>query len=100
MGVHDPQNERSPWPEYALGAAMLPEEIETLSLGRDKTTLTWCATPPLAGTGTVHDVPRGSLDEFAVGTGAAEICLPPGSFPTQPPPTPPFPQRVRASGTW
>ncbi len=80
------------------GTAKAPEEIRSLGSEADRNTLDWCPSPPLAGSGTVYDVPRGSLDELPVGNGASETCLPPGSFSTSTATDPAIPQTGR--GFW
>lgn len=58
-----------------------PGEAGSLSVGADgiKSNLQWCSEAQRAGSGTVYDVARGALNEFPVGSGASEICVPPGS---------------------
>lgn len=65
------------------GVFASPGEIGFLEVGADydKAKLAWCSGTYSAGSGTVYDVPRGAVNEFPVGTGASETCLPPGSFP-------------------
>jgi len=45
----------------------------------DDTSLSWSSAIPYAGSGTVHDIVRGSLAELPVGGGASESCLLTGS---------------------
>ena len=57
-----------------------PGEVFGVALGAGgNASLAWCRSD--AGSSTLYDVPRGFLDEFPVGTGASETCVPPGSFP-------------------
>ncbi|MBZ5637627.1 MAG: hypothetical protein LAO51_02600 [Acidobacteriia bacterium] len=55
--------------------ASVPREVTGLWLAADKATVSWDSAAPGAGTGTVHDVLRGSLDGFPVGAGQDETCL-------------------------
>lgn len=57
------------------GAFAIPEEVVGLTLEADKVTLTWESAAPRAGSGTVHDVLRGAVGEFPVGSGPSETCL-------------------------
>jgi hypothetical protein len=57
------------------GVFAVPAEIEELSFEDDKTTLTWASAAPSSGYLTVHDVARGGLDAFPVGS---STCLVPG----------------------
>lgn len=65
------------------GVFASPAETGLLEIGanNNKERLDWCSAAYSAGSATAYDVPRGSLNEFPVGTGASETCLPPGSFP-------------------
>jgi hypothetical protein len=57
------------------GAALLvPGEIANLMFAADDATLTWSSASG-AGPGTVHDVLRGLVSQFPVGTGGGESCL-------------------------
>jgi hypothetical protein len=53
-------------------------ELAALALDVDKTTLTWTSAVSSSGAGTVHDVVRGNLGEWPVGSGGGETCLAPG----------------------
>lgn len=57
------------------GAFEVPSEVTVLRLAEDRHTLTWASAAPGAGTGTVHDVARGALTEWPVGSGDAEVCV-------------------------
>ena len=57
----------------------VPDEIAGLMFAGDKETLSWTSAAPSAGSGTVHDVVRGAVDELPVGTGPSEVCLAPGA---------------------
>jgi N-acetylneuraminic acid mutarotase len=54
------------------GATAVPTEATVLRIASDKTALTWYAST--GGSGTVHDVVRGTLATFPVGSGG-ESCL-------------------------
>ena len=56
-------------------AFALPSEVVNLLLSPDRTTLTWTSAAPTAGSGTVHDVPRGLLSQLPVGGKPGEACL-------------------------
>jgi hypothetical protein len=53
----------------------LPGEVGGLVLDADKVTLQWTSTAPASGTGTVHDVLRGVIQELPVGGGLSETCI-------------------------
>jgi hypothetical protein len=57
------------------GAFAIPGEIAGDNFGADKQTLAWTSAVPTAGSATVHDVMRGALRQFPVGTGGSETCL-------------------------
>jgi len=57
------------------GSIALPAEVQSLQIAADRQTLTWTSTAPAAGSGTVHNVLRGLVTQFPVGSGAGEICL-------------------------
>ena len=57
------------------GAFAVPAEVMGLIFAGDKQTLEWNSAAPAAGTSTVHDVTRGTLDE----PGSGEVCLEPGT---------------------
>ncbi|MBP7148602.1 MAG: hypothetical protein KBD01_13765 [Acidobacteria bacterium] len=64
--------------EYLPGAVVLhveqvPVELSGLRIAANGTTLNWNAGSPAAGT--VHDVARGRLGQFPVGSGVAETCV-------------------------
>ncbi len=59
------------------GAFAVPGEVTGLEFPPDKATLRWDSAVPSSGTGTVHDVLRGSSSELPVGSGLLEICLDP-----------------------
>ncbi|HKQ60358.1 MAG TPA: VCBS repeat-containing protein [Candidatus Polarisedimenticolaceae bacterium] len=52
----------------------IPGEVRGLKLP-GKTTLAWASAVPIAGSGTVHDVLRGSLDQLPVASKLDETCL-------------------------
>ena len=54
----------------------VPVEVANLRIGADKATIAWDSASA-AGPGTVHDVLRGTTNQFPVGSGA-ETCLAPG----------------------
>jgi hypothetical protein len=56
-------------------ASAPPQEVRRLSVGVDRTALTWFSAASNAGPGTLHDVLRVSLSEFPVGSGPSESCL-------------------------
>jgi hypothetical protein len=57
------------------GSYALPVEVGTLHLNADKTTVTWPSAAPGAGSGTVHQLLRGDLDELPVGDQPSETCV-------------------------
>jgi photosystem II stability/assembly factor-like uncharacterized protein len=57
------------------GAFALPGELSGLLFQDDAQTLEWNPVQPGAGSGTVHDVLRGALEELPVGAGASELCV-------------------------
>ncbi len=59
----------------SAGAFAVPALVTNMRFGPGKTLLTWNSAAPSAGTGTVHHVVRGTLNQFPVGGGAAETCL-------------------------
>jgi hypothetical protein len=79
------------------GGAVLsvPGEIANVNFGADDATITWTASG--AGPGTVHDVLRGVIAQFPVGTGGGESCFASGiaAATTSDPATPPV-----LSGYW
>lgn len=58
------------------GSFREPGEVERLRMLPDRTTLSW--DPVDAGSETLYDVLRGSLDALPVGTDSDEVCLAPG----------------------
>lgn len=74
-----------------------PPEINTLAVGPDKSTLTWCSSPPVTGSSTVYDVSRGVVNELPVGAEPSETCVPPGSFTSPSAVDPTVPQTGEAS---
>jgi len=82
------------------GAFASPLEIGLLNVGadKDKSTMDWCSAAYSTGPATVYDVPSAGLNEFPVGTGTSEVCLPPGSYsnPTATDPTTP----AAGAGFW
>src|SRR5262249_30507274 len=57
------------------GAAMqVPGEIANLAWDLDKQTLRWDSAAP-SGPGAVHDVVRGTVSQWPVGSGAGEACF-------------------------
>jgi hypothetical protein len=57
------------------GAFAIPGEIAGDNFAADKQTLSWTSAVPSSGPATVHDVMRGALRQFPVGTGGSEVCL-------------------------
>jgi hypothetical protein len=55
-------------------AIIVPNEVTGLNVQSDKQTLIWNSAAG-AGQGTVHDVPRGLVNQLPVGSGGSEICL-------------------------
>ena len=60
------------------GAFSVPAEVAGLIFAGDAETLEWDSAAPGAGSSTVHDVIRGTLDQPAVGF--SELCIAPGVF--------------------
>ena len=56
------------------GAHTVPGEIAGVAWDADKQTLRWNSAAPGSGSGALHDVLRGRVDELPVGGGAAETC--------------------------
>jgi hypothetical protein len=52
-----------------------------VGLGSDKTRLDWCSMETRYGPQTTYDLTRGALNQFPVGRGASETCLPSASIP-------------------
>jgi len=68
------------------GAFAVPAEVSGVRLLADRITLIWQSAVPGAGTGSVHDVLRGAIDDQPVG-GGSEACLAsgiPGTTTTDP----------------
>jgi len=63
------------------GVFGLPAEVCHLDVGADGTNSSLAWSSSITGTSTVYDALRGALNEFPVGTGSSEACLPPGGFP-------------------
>ncbi|MBZ5640830.1 MAG: thrombospondin type 3 repeat-containing protein [Acidobacteriia bacterium] len=82
------------------GVFAAPGEVGMLQVRTvgDNSELDWCSSALEAGIASVYDVPRGTLNEFPVGTGVSETCLPPGSF-TSPAATDPA-VPTTSSGFW
>src|SRR5207249_1406350 len=57
------------------GAFAAPAEATGLLIANDKTTLSWNSLIPAAGSATLHEVLRGQLAEFPVGSHPSEICI-------------------------
>ena len=57
------------------GAHAIPAEIAVVVFEQDRETLIWESAAPGAGVGTLHDVLRGSLSEFPVGSGGSGTCI-------------------------
>jgi hypothetical protein len=57
------------------GAFSLPAEATGAAFAADGETLSWVSSAPGSGPDTVHDVMRGALPQFPIGSGAAETCL-------------------------
>ena len=55
--------------------ALVPSEVAGLAFAADKTTLSWTSAASDAGPDTAHDVVRGALGQFPVGSQPAETCL-------------------------
>jgi YD repeat-containing protein len=53
-------------------------EIAAFGFVTDKVTLAWTSAIPGSGPGTIHDVVRGDLGSWPVGSGGGETCLAPG----------------------
>jgi hypothetical protein len=79
------------------GAYADPSEIHGVVFGTAKSILSWQSAAPAAGSGTVHDVLRGTLGELPVGAGGSEVCIEPGvlAATTVDPTTP-----VEGTGFW
>lgn len=61
------------------GAFAIPGEITGLAFAADTITMSWDSAVPGSGMSTVHDVLRGILNEFPIGSaGSSENCLAPG----------------------
>jgi photosystem II stability/assembly factor-like uncharacterized protein len=56
------------------GAHTIPGEITGVAWDADKQTLRWNSAAPGSGSGALHDILRGRVDELPVGGGAAETC--------------------------
>ncbi len=56
-------------------AFAIPGEIQGVEFEADKRTIHWASAVSTAGSGTTHEVLRGSLHEFPVGSGASEACV-------------------------
>ena len=56
-------------------AHAIPPEVLLLAVGEDRETLTWESAAPVSGPGTLHDVIRGRIGEWPVGSGAGESCF-------------------------
>jgi hypothetical protein len=52
-----------------------PGEVEAVTVLPDAETVSWTSAVPSTGPGTVHDVVRGSLGQWPVGSGPSESCL-------------------------
>ena len=57
------------------GVFAVPGEVANVRFAADHVTLQWTSALPSAGSATVHQVLRGSVRQFPVGSGAAETCL-------------------------
>jgi len=78
-------------------AHAVPSEVTGVVFSSDKSTLSWNSAAPGAGSGTVHDVPKGDLAELPVGAGPSEVCLASGiAASTTTDPSTPAPE----SGFW
>jgi hypothetical protein len=60
-------------------AFSIPAAVTALKFASDKTTLSWNSAAPTSGSGTVHDLVRGSLLELPVGAGGSESCIASGT---------------------
>jgi hypothetical protein len=67
-----------------------------LGLGSDKSRIEWCSMDARYGAQTTYNLDRGALNQFPVGTGAAETCLPSVSVPLASDPTIP----AAGNGFW
>ena len=57
------------------GAFATVSEVSGPTLGADKQTVSWVSQVAATGSGTVHQLLRGALGQFPVGSGASEVCL-------------------------
>ena len=57
------------------GAFAIPQEVSSLAFDGDKITLSWNSAAPSAGASTVHDVVRGLVSVFPVGSGFSAVCI-------------------------
>ena len=60
-------------------AFAVPGEVAHVLFDSDKQTATWDSAAPGSGSGTVHDVVRGTLSELPVGSGPSETCAATGT---------------------
>ena len=56
-------------------AFTVPQEVTGVTVGPDNATLSFDSAAPGAGTGTLHDVLRGGLDQLPVGNKPSEMCV-------------------------
>ena len=56
-------------------AFSVPAEVTGVVIAADTETIRWDSAAPGAGSGTTHDVVRGSIAELPVGSGSSESCL-------------------------
>jgi len=57
------------------GAFAIPGQVTGDAFGSDNQTYSWTSAGPSSGSATVHDVMRGALNQFPVGSGIAETCV-------------------------
>jgi hypothetical protein len=60
---------------FSSASVTIPGEVSGLTFESDGVTLNWISVAPTAGAGTVHDLVRGNLGQFPVGSGGVEMCL-------------------------
>jgi len=64
---------------FSAASVAIPEEVSGLVFDADGITLSWSSAAPSAGAGSVHDLVRGNLGQFPVGSGGSELCLATGN---------------------
>ena len=63
---------------FDAGAYAIPGEVAAQVFLANKQTQTWTSVIPTSGLASVHDVMRGALGQWPVGSGIGEMCLAPG----------------------